>query len=166
MHGQSCYQQLPHPFMNTIASDVRTVIHLLGYGGLIPFLATSMALWVTEEARAVLTLALCGYGAVILAFLGAIHWGRIIASAGAIASPVPLLLFSVLPSLIGWISLILDPLLGLALLAISFVLLYLVDRRLFADLNELRWYLRMRGQLTLVVLLCLSGAWTALILAA
>ena len=48
----------------------------LGAAGLLPFAAGAIALWVlpaTQAARA--ARALVGYAAIILAFMGAVHWG-------------------------------------------------------------------------------------------
>ena len=44
--------------------------------GLLPFLATALLSWIAaEDWRGVALYALAAYGAVILSFLGAVHWG-------------------------------------------------------------------------------------------
>ena len=54
----------------------------LGYGGLIPFVALALAVWLLDPAdRARSLSALLGYGATILSFLGAIHWGLVMREA-------------------------------------------------------------------------------------
>lgn len=93
---------------------------LLGLGGLVPFLACgagAVALqgdWATRSL-----LALIGYGACILSFLGAVHWGLALASPAfppgspvqvAFVQPAALLRarlgLGVLPALIGWAGLL------------------------------------------------------------
>ena len=52
----------------------------LGYAGLIPFIACALAMLTTGEPplRHVAERLLIGYGAVILAFLGGVHWGLVL----------------------------------------------------------------------------------------
>lgn len=48
----------------------------LGHAGLIPFVLLALLLWVlTGELQAFVSIALAGYGALIVSFLGGIHWG-------------------------------------------------------------------------------------------
>ena len=48
----------------------------LGYAGLLPFVAGAGLVWlVRPEVHPYVALALSGYAAVILSFLGGIHWG-------------------------------------------------------------------------------------------
>ena len=62
-----------HPF--NAAQPPRLAI-LLGYAGLIPFISGAIGIWITPTAwRADVLTALLHYAAVILAFMGAIHWG-------------------------------------------------------------------------------------------
>ncbi|MEC7705008.1 MAG: DUF3429 domain-containing protein, partial [Pseudomonadota bacterium] len=60
------------------------IARVLGYGGALPFLCGAIA---ASKQVAVLGLApahvLLNYGAVILSFLGGLHWGRVIASPNA-----------------------------------------------------------------------------------
>ena len=67
-------------------TPVKTVLiaRVLGYGGALPFLCGAIA---ASQQMAVLGLApahlLLSYGAVILSFLGGLHWGRVITSPNA-----------------------------------------------------------------------------------
>ena len=62
-----------HPF--NAAQPPRLAI-LLGYAGLIPFISGAIGIWITPTAsRADVLTALLHCAAVILAFMGAIHWG-------------------------------------------------------------------------------------------
>ena len=77
---------------------------LLGLAGLLPFIGCGLAALGPQGDRA--TLALVAYGAVILAFLGGVHWGF------ALEDPVgrgerERLVLGVMPSLVGWVALLL-----------------------------------------------------------
>jgi hypothetical protein len=75
----------------------------LGYAGLIPFAASSGALAAGFHAELAVR-SLLGYGAVILSFIGAVHWGYALRDGGGGPGAF---VASVLPSLVGWVSLLL-----------------------------------------------------------
>ena len=78
---------------------------LLGVAGLLPFVATGLAALGPQGDRAML--ALVAYGAVILAFLGGVHWGFALEGRRRPQrTPAPAL-ESVVPSLIGWVAMLL-----------------------------------------------------------
>lgn len=109
--------QEPHPY-----------VRWLGYGGLLPFFALAvMSLFASPGLAEWATLALLGYGAVILSFVGALHWTRGLA-AGDTTSAARQLTVSVLPALVGWVALLLPIPFGLVCLAVGFGLLYVYDR--------------------------------------
>ena len=61
----------------------------LGYAGLVPFAAGALGIVLLgDELRVFAARALVAYGAVILSFVGAVHWGLFLAGCGAIASQV------------------------------------------------------------------------------
>lgn len=130
---------------------------VLGLAGLLPFVAGAVGLWLVDgAARAVVAQALVGYGALIVSFLGGIHWGL---AARAGAAPPPLLLaWGVLPSLIAWPALLLPAQAALVLLAAALLLCLLVDRRLYPA-HGAAALLPLRLRLTLVAALaCVVGA--------
>ena len=59
------------------------------------------------------------YGACILSFLGAIHWGYALAKTSELKPDWSTLGYSVTPSLIAWVALLEKPLPGLATLCIG-----------------------------------------------
>lgn len=80
----------------------------LGLAGLIPFVALSLAVLVTDDWQRALALrALAFYGAVILTFLGGVHWGLALADPGAQAAARARLVLGVLPGLWAWIVIVL-----------------------------------------------------------
>lgn len=140
-----------------------------GFGllGLLPFIGCAMAaLALPEPAAATWLGPLTGYGAVILAFLGGVHWGFVLAPGEAPPQrPGLRLLGGVLPSLIGWAAL-LTPLLlpaeaGLALLLAGFVATILTEQYLArngmapAAYMPLRWVLSVGVVLVLLATLAL-----------
>jgi hypothetical protein len=129
----------------------------LGLGGVIPFVGLAAALWVARSGDwSLASWALLGYGATIASFLGAIHWGLAMRSGSA--QPVPSLLWGVVPSLLGWVALLLGHAAGLVLIATLLWVCFVVDRALYPR-HHLQAWLPMRLRLTLVASIsCLAGA--------
>ena len=129
----------------------------LGFGGLFPFVGLAAALWVAPPgARPFVGLALLAYGAVIASFLGAIHWGLVMREAPA--PPVLSWVWGVVPSLLGWVAVLLGHAQGLVLMAALLWACWAVDRALYPRHRVQAW-LPMRLQLTLVASVsCLAGA--------
>jgi hypothetical protein len=131
----------------------------LGGLGLLPFVA-GVALVVSADVAWAMP-ALRFYGAVILSFMGGVHWGLAIADFGTAARSGSMwlrLCGSVVPALVAWGGLLLMPVPGLLTTAAAFVILLLADvlavRKGLAPL----WYPRLRLPLTLVVVVCLITA--------
>lgn len=98
---------------------------VLGFAGLVPFVACGLAALALPDERAErMMVALIGYGAVILSFLGGVHWGFALADPEARLVRARLAL-GVLPSLVGWLAVLLPMLLpsdlGLLTLVLGFV---------------------------------------------
>jgi hypothetical protein len=131
----------------------------LGYAGLIPFVGAAVGSHLAEPVASLALVALVGYAATIVSFLGGIHWG--FAFMQGPARPVRFL-WGVTPSLLAWSALLLPAGAGLMLLALALVLALLVDRRVYPALGLAGW-LPMRSHLTVVaVLSCAAGALAAL----
>lgn len=131
----------------------------LGLGGLAPFFAGALlaALGPAQLHLDVLA-ALAGYGAVILSFLGAVHWGLALRAPQAEAQATPYrLVLGVVPSLIGWVALMLPLGAGLGLLAAGILATAGVEtlatsRRLLpAGYLALRWVLSLGAAAALVL---------------
>lgn len=129
-----------------------TLARLLGYGGLIPFLASALGAWAVDGALADLALrSLLGYGAVILSFVGAVHWGAALArgdGAPALGS-ASRLAWSVAPALAGWAALLAGGAPGLAAMAAAFAAAWAVDRGPLGRGAFPGWYRSLRTPLTL-----------------
>jgi hypothetical protein len=124
----------------------------LGYAGLIPFAACALVMLAVPEAgtRDVAGRALLGYGAVILSFLGGVHWGMVLRG----ASPQRaggLLAAGVVPSLVGWVALLLPFERAAAVLVAGFGLFWLYEHRVLGPAVLPQDYLALRRWLTLGV---------------
>jgi hypothetical protein len=86
-----------------------TTATLLTAAGVIPFLA-SLAIIVTQPTNApIATTAMITYGACILSFLGAVHWGFALEPGGVVIDPKlnhQRLTFGIAPALIAWAALL------------------------------------------------------------
>ena len=104
----------------TTAQTIALPYRLLGYSGLIPFAAAAAAAVLLGPAswHGLALAALAAYGAVILSFLGAVHWGLALRGSPEEAPAAwPRLGLGVLPALVGWVALLLPARPGLVLLA-------------------------------------------------
>ncbi|MGH7119829.1 MAG: DUF3429 domain-containing protein [Acetobacteraceae bacterium] len=123
---------------------------VLGLAGLLPFIACAFAA-VAQNAPWGLP-ALVGYAAVMLGFLGAVHWGLALAPQpqGTAAPPEverARLLLGAIPALVGWVALLIPRWAGLILLIAGFIAVVVVEaaghRRLWVPPGYmwLRWIL-------------------------
>ncbi|NNF96911.1 MAG: DUF3429 domain-containing protein [Halobacteria archaeon] len=130
---------------------------LLGYAGLIPFVALSAALWLAPATYQVLiNQALLLYASLILAFIGAVHWG--LAMLMTNMDYQRQLRFSVIPALVAWFALFLPEILNYSVLIIAFALLCLFDTRMAKTGRAPSWYPHLRSPLTAVVVTSLIVA--------
>lgn len=130
----------------------------LGGAGLIPFLIPVAILWAGPAGWGDFAWrALHAYGAVILSFVGAIHWGAALREEDS--ERLWLVMgWSVVPSLLAWVALLLSHPSGVALLLLGFAAQYLMDRRAVAMGWLPGWYGRLRRALTAGVVACLALA--------
>lgn len=134
---------------------IPAVALILGVAGVIPFVGLTLAPLASFEpfGRDPLNV-LALYGAIILSFMGAVHWG--LAMADTHASRASGYIVSVIPALVGWFAISFLPLpVALRVIAAAFVVLLLVDLRAVKLAVAPAWYGRLRIPLTLVVVPCL-----------
>lgn len=127
----------------------------LGALGALPFVALAAATMFPDSPyRESAWFALSAYGAVILSFLGGVHWGLTIAGFGpetTVCRTSRRLAYSVIPSLVGWGALLLPPSVGLPVLAAAFAGAALFDSRTGRIGEAPAWYPKLRGPLSAVV---------------
>lgn len=124
----------------------------LGYGGLLPFFACALLMLAVPDAgtRDLAGRALLGYGAVILSFLGGVHWGLVLRGA-APQRAGGLLAAGVVPSLVGWVALLLPFEQAAAVLVAGFGLFWLYEHRVLGPTVLPPDFLALRRWLTLGV---------------
>jgi glutaredoxin-related protein len=139
----------------------------LGVAGLIPFAAGALGLWLAPAALAADILSLLVlYAALILAFVGAVHWGAALhAGRGDPATLWARLIVSVAPALLAWASFGFSARTALGLILLGFVAVYVVDQVAERRGELPRWYLKLRTGLTAGAVGCLGASVIALTLA-
>lgn len=152
------------------------VVRWLGYGGLAPFIVLAAGSFTAAEYAALCRVALVLYGALILGFVGALHW--------AFAMTLPNLsaakrnecfTWSVVPALLAWPAAMLVAMsapissasisfgynVAAAALIIGLVANYVQDFRLARVALLPAWYLPLRLRLTVVASVCLAAVGVA-----
>jgi hypothetical protein len=147
----------------------------LGHLGLLPFFALALLAWLPAgaavanlDAARLAQLALVAYAATILSFLGAVHWGLALAAGGiAPARRRQALAWGVVPSLLGWLALLMM-FIGIpagvvfAFLIADLWLVRLMDGALLAGYPApVEQYLALRTRLTAGASLALAVAMAA-----
>jgi hypothetical protein len=152
---------------------IPAIAYVLGLAGAIPFILCAVAASSVGPRADTGLLALLGYGAVILSFVGAVHWG--FALSHMTSEPVSptlrqpsiaiRLAVSTLPALIGWTAILTAllalPQIGLVVLITGFIATVATEARWSrADLlptgyMALRWLLSAIVVTSLVVVLAL-----------
>ncbi len=154
--------------MNSITKQ--RLAQALGYAGLIPFLYLAFALVDSAQSRYPggpwLIIFMVAYGAVILSFVGALHWALCLRCDELGAG---WLIWSVMPSLIGWVALCGAVLandqfsqqkLIILMLIAGFVAQLVADFRMKHILTSVLWpdwFMRLRVQLTAVACASLAA---------
>ncbi|BAU73816.1 DUF3429 domain-containing protein [Metapseudomonas furukawaii] len=149
------------------ASHPPRLARLLGFAGLIPFVSAALGIWLTPLGwRPFVLSALLDYAAVILAFMGAIHWGLAMRAGPEDTRTQMQLGLSVIPALVGWVVISVGLPAGLAvvLFILAFIGLYLADLRSVRLGLAPRWYPALRLPLTFGVVTSLLVAWGGLML--
>ncbi|KAI9190001.1 hypothetical protein H9P43_001434 [Blastocladiella emersonii ATCC 22665] len=143
-------------------STVPAVPKYLGLAGLLPFLATTLGAYTCVPTDILgYQLLQATYGASILSFMGAIHWGSAMAGTGSPATANKRYLISVVPSLAGFASLNMPPDLALPLQLTGFGLLLAQDVHAWRYRELPLWYPTLRVLLTSVVVGTLGATWYA-----
>ena len=151
------------------ATSVPLPAAVYGGTGLIPFVATAIAVWAAPPGWDGVALDIqLFYGATIVSFLGAAHWGLALAGQGtrgdvAAACSWARLGYSVAPSLVAWVSLITmqfigGPVIGVIMQMLSFVATFFVDAKTTRVGITPAWYPRLRRPLTIVAIVCLGAS--------
>lgn len=139
--------------IGALRRDVPPPAFVLGFTGVLPFLGLAvLAVLSGQLGNALVTAwalaALLAYGAIILSFMGGVHWGW------AMAAEEPSferLGTSVVPALLGWSGFLLGDSIGFLVIAAGFAALLWLDLRAIAEGRAAPWYGRLRWPLTVIV---------------
>lgn len=135
----------------SFTGDLPLSARCLGHAGLLPFVLGAALVWlVRDEAHDFATQAMSAYAAVIVSFLGGIHWGLAFRHA---EPPRALLVWGVLPSLAAWVAVLMPPGAGLVVHGAMLAVCYAVNRRVYPAEGVARW-LTLRFRLGAVAALC------------
>ncbi|CCD97936.1 DUF3429 domain-containing protein [Bradyrhizobium sp. STM 3809] len=143
-------------------AGVPASMRILGLGGLIPFVGlAALVIAGQEPARLMAVHAQIAYGAVILSFLGAVHWGL------AVQTPAAAdwwrMAWGVTPALLGWAALLLPAVPSLVLLTAALLAALIVDELCFGG-DRRAWFLKLRRLLSLGAIAAMLATFLAVIL--
>ncbi len=142
----------------------------LGLAGVLPFLGCAWGAVVVWPNQALALLALLAYGACILSFLGAVHWGFVLSAPpeAPAAKPALRLALGTVPSLVGWVALVCgaagQPLVGLGLVLVGLLATALTEAGWTRELLVPLGYFKLRVVLSTLVALTLAAVLAARIL--
>lgn len=130
----------------------------LGYAGLVPLVGCALALLIAGEPplRHVVERVLIGYGAVILAFLGGVHWGLVLREQSERAATM--LAIGVMPALAGVASTFIAFEMAVVVQVALFGGFWLYEHRVLGPALLPAPYLALRRWLTLIVIAALGLA--------
>ncbi|KAI0780399.1 hypothetical protein BD413DRAFT_1201 [Trametes elegans] len=124
--------------------------------GLVPNIDPGVALTVLDQALNIQVT----YGAVLLSFLGALHWGFEFAGFGG-QKYYPRLLLGAAPVVFGWSTLALEPIHALIAQWVGFTGLWWADLRATGAGWTPKWYSQYRFYLSILVGTCIIGSLAA-----
>ncbi|WP_424361759.1 DUF3429 domain-containing protein [Methylocystis parvus] len=137
----------------SIETTVPHAAKWLGFAGAIPFVAGALAsLPVAEPLRPYGLALLLDYGAIILSFMGGVHWGAAMLRNDNGLGPLGR---SVISSLVALPAPLIGGPAGLALLAAGFGGLLVYDEQETRAGRLPAWYPQLRRPLTVIVVACL-----------
>lgn len=140
--------------METQLSKPSMTAHSIGYAGLIPFICLSaVSVFFHGIHQSAILFSLLAYGATIISFLGAVHWGLAMREDQPNRTSI---IWGVVPSLLAWVSLIVDTRWGLGIQFTTLWICFFVDFKRYPAFGVSQW-LNMRFRLTVIAGICLAA---------
>lgn len=134
-----------------VADEPPALARQLGHAGLIPFVLGALLVWaVRPDVLPYVTLALAGYAAAIVAFLGGVHWG--LAMRADLPGRRPFA-WATVPPVVSSVAILMPAHAGLVILGLMLIICYAVDRHIYTSTGQAAW-LTLRFRLTAVATLC------------
>lgn len=132
---------------------------LLGYFGLVPFIVPTVFIYFDAHHVGMWQHFLITYAAVILSFVGALHWSfAMLMHELPIGKQRSTFLWSIVPSLVAWIALSIPRFYGFLVLAAFFAIALIRDRQLSSAVELPSWYIPLRSYLSTIAIICLLTA--------
>lgn len=130
---------------------------LLGWAGVLPFAALSafIAFAGNDPFQPWALSKLVAYGAIILTFMGGVHWGLIM---NRETSDNWKYVVGIAPSLVAVVAVVVEGVPAIVLLAAGFLALLIYDMQIVRQKYAPQWYSALRLQLTAAVGICLTVA--------
>ena len=149
--------------MNTNAMT-RRLAWILSATGLLPFIGHALFAWVAPGSEAAgLMRSQAHYAAAILTFVGALHWGMVVAGGEAFAAGAGVrLVWSVIPALYAWVMTLYPPAVAVPGLFFGLLVALVVDLLLYRSQPGLRWFMQLRLVISLVAVACVGASWVAI----
>jgi len=123
--------------MRFSSNNISSVGRLLGLAGLVPFMGlAALSFMVSPAQRPAVIFSLLAYSATIISFLGAIHWGLTMVEN---LPSTQQLIWGVVPSLLAWVSLMVQGESGLLLVAAALLLCLAIDYRIYPHFGLHHW---------------------------
>ena len=137
---------------------------ILGLAGLLPFISMAVFSWLSPPAELGGVLkAQAHYAASIFTFLGALHWGVVLARPEITdGAAVYRLVWSVIPSIAAWILTLYGVRVAIPGLFVGLLAAWLIDWRFYRGTQVPGWFMRLRGLLSAGALLCVGASWLAM----
>ncbi|KAF9246338.1 hypothetical protein BU15DRAFT_40262 [Melanogaster broomeanus] len=160
-----------------VATTVPTPYLVMGLAGALPYIASSgTTIYLAHQAGMAAMGTVTGidpgvaltvldqalnfqvtYGAVLLSFLGALHWGMEFAGLGG-HKGYPRLLLGISPAVVAWSTIALDPMPALLCQWLGFTALWYADNRATSAAWTPPWYSQYRFYLSVLVGTCIIGS--------
>lgn len=153
-----------HETADAKPGGVPKIARILVYAGMVPFIGGFLISLFGAPANLTLEVAMLAfkaYAAVILSFLGGVHWGMALTVTDP-SEQQRSLIISVVPAIIGVVAVLLSAGPAFAVLAIAFLAQGIFDVFVFRKLRKGGWYARLRLEVTAIVVVLLAlSAWFA-----
>lgn len=137
---------------------------LLGMAGLLPFVSHALFAWITSPYEVAQVLrSQANYAAMILSFLGALHWGVTLASPQIQGSPAGYrMVWSVIPALYAWIASLFPVDMGVPMLFFGLIAALAVDSALYRGTSVPSWFMPLRWVLSVGAIASVGAGWWAM----
>lgn len=123
---------------------------LLGWGGVIPFVAAAAAKVFGDAIIDLYALAWgSAYAGVIITFIGAVHWGIAVMHPEDKKRMIPMI-WSILPALAVWPVMTLPPIARLPFFIVGLIIVWGADMMSYKRGHLPKWYMQLRHGLTVV----------------